>query len=155
MAKISISYVCQSCSYKAPKWLGKCPECGQWNSFLEEETIKGKGASLSQARHDPSSKPKLIKEIEVEQYARLVTKIDEFDRVMGGGLVKGSLTLIGGEPGIGKSTLLMEISGKISELYSNDKVLYVSGEESEGQVASRSKRLGINSQNFYIFNETN
>ncbi|MFZ4712884.1 MAG: DNA repair protein RadA [Bacteriovoracaceae bacterium] len=155
MAKSTTSYVCQNCSYIAPKWLGKCPECGQWNSFLEEEkAVKGKINTIA-SRTDASERAKLIKEIEVEQYARIVTKIDEFDRVMGNGLVKGSLTLIGGEPGIGKSTLLMEISGRISELYPNDKVLYVSGEESEGQVASRSKRLGINTNNFYIFNETN
>jgi DNA repair protein RadA/Sms len=155
MAKISISYVCQSCGYKAPKWLGKCPECNQWNSFLEEETIKSKSSSGTHSKLDPSSRPKLIKEIEVEQFKRIETKIQEFDRVMGGGLVKGSLTLIGGEPGIGKSTLLMEISGKISQLHPGEKVLYVSGEESEAQVASRSKRLGINNQNFYIFNESN
>ncbi len=156
MAKIKTVFTCQECGYQTAKWLGKCPDCNQWNSFSEEETIKAvstKGAPKSIAGRE--SKPKTISQIEVETVERYVTKIDEFDRVMGGGVTIGSLTLIGGEPGIGKSTLLMEVCGKLIDNYKNERILYVSGEESESQVAQRSKRLGVHNENFYIYNETN
>ena len=156
MAKIKSVFTCQDCGYQTAKWLGKCPDCNQWNSFSEEETIKpvsSKGAPKSIAGRE--SKPKTISQIEVETVERYVTKIGEFDRVMGGGVTIGSLTLIGGEPGIGKSTLLMEVCGKLIDNYKNERILYVSGEESESQVAQRSKRLGVNNENFYIYNETN
>lgn len=155
MAKITQVFVCQNCGYKSAKWMGKCPDCQQWNAFAEEEVIKNKAPTHQNHKSELNSKPKLVKEIEVESFVRMETKISEFDRVVGGGLVPGSLTLIGGEPGIGKSTLLMEVSGRISKLNPGEKVLYVSGEESESQVAQRSKRLGINQNNFYIFNENN
>ncbi|MES2528345.1 MAG: DNA repair protein RadA [Bdellovibrionota bacterium] len=156
MAKIKSVFTCQDCGYQTAKWLGKCPDCNQWNSFSEEETIKpvsSKGAPKSIAGRE--SKPKTISQIEVESVERYVTKIGEFDRVMGGGVTIGSLTLIGGEPGIGKSTLLMEVCGKLIDNYKSEKILYVSGEESESQVAQRSKRLGVHNENFYIYNETN
>lgn len=154
MAKIKTVFTCQECGYQTPKWLGKCPDCNQWNSFSEEETIKpSKAAPKSIAGRE--SKPKTISEIELEKVERYQTKIGEFDRVMGGGVTIGSLTLIGGEPGIGKSTLLMEVCGKLLNEYGNERILYVSGEESESQVAGRSKRLGVNNNGFYIFNETN
>ncbi len=156
MAKIKSVFTCQDCGYQTAKWLGKCPDCNQWNSFSEEETIKpvsSKGAPKSIAGRE--SKPKTISQIEVESVERYVTGIGEFDRVMGGGVTIGSLTLIGGEPGIGKSTLLMEVCGKLIGNYKNERILYVSGEESESQVAQRSKRLGVNNENFYIYNETN
>lgn len=156
MAKIKSVFTCQDCGYQTAKWLGKCPDCNQWNSFSEEESIKpvsSKGAPKSIAGRE--SKPKTISQIEVETVERYVTKIGEFDRVMGGGVTIGSLTLIGGEPGIGKSTLLMEVCGKLIDNYKNERILYVSGEESESQVAQRSKRLGVNNENFYIYNETN
>lgn len=156
MAKIKTVFTCQDCGYQTVKWLGKCPDCNQWNSFSEEETIKpvsSKGAPKSIAGRE--SKPKTISQIEVEAVERYVTNIREFDRVMGGGVTIGSLTLIGGEPGIGKSTLLMEVCGKLIDNYKNERILYVSGEESESQVAQRSKRLGVNNENFYIYNETN
>ncbi len=156
MAKIKTVFTCQDCGYQTVKWLGKCPDCNQWNSFSEEETIKpvsSKGAPKSIAGRE--SKPKTISQIEVEAVERYVTNIREFDRVMGGGVTIGSLTLIGGEPGIGKSTLLMEVCGKLIDNYKNERILYVSGEESEGQVAQRSKRLGVKNENFYIYNETN
>lgn len=153
MAKIKTVFTCQECGYKSAKWLGKCPDCQQWNSFSEEELIKdSKAAPKSISGRE--SRPKTINEIEHENVERYHTKIGEFDRVMGGGVTLGSLTLIGGEPGIGKSTLLMEVCGKLLQEYTNEKILYVSGEESESQVAQRSKRLGINSEGFYIFNET-
>lgn len=153
MAKIKTAFTCQECGYKTPKWLGKCPDCQQWNSFSEEETIKpSKAAPKSVGNRE--SRPKTIDEIEHESFERYSTGISEFDRVMGGGVTVGSLTLIGGEPGIGKSTLLMEVCGKLLDLNKNEKILYVSGEESESQVASRSKRLGVKNEGFYIFNET-
>jgi DNA repair protein RadA/Sms len=154
MAKIKSVFTCQECGYESPKWLGKCPDCHQWNSFSEEEMIKpSKGSPKSTAGRE--SRPKTINEVEHETFERYETGIGEFDRVMGGGVTIGSLTLIGGEPGIGKSTLLMEVCGKLLSRYKSDKVLYVSGEESESQVAQRSKRLGVNNQSFYIFNESN
>jgi DNA repair protein RadA/Sms len=154
MAKIKTVFTCQECGYQSAKWLGKCPDCSQWNSFSEEETIKpSKAAPKSTLGRE--SRPKTIHEIEDEKVQRYKTKIGEFDRVMGGGVTIGSLTLIGGEPGIGKSTLLMEVCGKLLNEYNNEKILYVSGEESESQVAQRSKRLGVNNDGFYIFNETN
>ncbi|WP_408098318.1 DNA repair protein RadA [Peredibacter sp. HCB2-198] len=154
MAKIKTVFTCQECGYQSAKWLGKCPDCNQWNSFSEEETIKpSKAAPKSVSGRE--SRPKTINEIEHEIVNRYQTKIEEFDRVMGGGVTVGSLTLIGGEPGIGKSTLLMEVCGKLLNEYGNERILYVSGEESESQVAGRSKRLGVNNNGFYIFNETN
>lgn len=153
MAKIKSVFTCQECGYKSPKWLGKCPDCQQWNSFSEEEAIKpSKAAPKSVGGRE--SKPKTIDEIEHESFERYSTGIGEFDRVMGSGVTVGSLTLIGGEPGIGKSTLLMEVCGKLLNLNKNERILYVSGEESESQVASRSKRLGVKNDGFYIFNET-
>ncbi len=154
MAKVKSVFTCQECGYKSAKWLGKCPDCNQWNSFSEEEEIKAsKGAPKSIVGRE--SKPKTINEIEHENVPRYQTDIGEFDRVMGGGVTIGSLTLIGGEPGIGKSTLLMEVCGKLLNGYKDERVLYVSGEESESQVASRSKRMGVHNQGFYIYNETN
>ena len=154
MAKIKTTFTCQECGYQSAKWLGKCPDCQQWNSFSEEEQIKpSKAAPKSTLGRE--SKPKTIDQVEHETVERYRTNIGEFDRVMGGGVTIGSLTLIGGEPGIGKSTLLMEVCGKLLNEYKNERILYVSGEESESQVAGRSKRLGVSNSNFYIFNETN
>jgi DNA repair protein RadA/Sms len=153
MAKIKTVFTCQECGYQSPKWVGKCPDCHQWNSFSEEEAIKhSKAAPKSVSGR--VSKPKTINEVELETIERYQTSIAEFDRVMGGGITLGSLTLIGGEPGIGKSTLLMEVCGKLLTNYGKERILYVSGEESESQVAQRSRRLGINDDGFYIFNET-
>lgn len=154
MAKIKTVFTCQECGYQTPKWLGKCPDCNQWNSFSEEESVK-EAKVIPRFASSKDSKPKTIGEIEHESFQRHMTKIGEFDRVMGGGITLGSLTLIGGEPGIGKSTLLMNVCGKLVDLHKEDKILYVSGEESESQIAGRSKRLGVNNSNFYIFNETN
>jgi DNA repair protein RadA/Sms len=155
MAKIKTVFTCQSCSYQSPKWLGRCPDCGTWNTFEEGEAAP-KAAAKAVVRGDSSliSTPKTIAKVELKKYARLATGRAEFDRVMGGGITRGSLTLIGGEPGIGKSTLLMEVCGDLLEQKQAAKILYVSGEESEAQVAERSKRLGITSEEFYIFHET-
>ena len=156
MAKKSSTFICQSCSYQTAKWMGKCPECGSWNSFVEESVVPAKELDRAHKRTAQGSEtPKLINEIVLEKQFRIVTGMSEFDRVVGGGVVPGSLILIGGEPGIGKSTLLTAVMGKLSCRHSESAVLYVSGEESVNQVAERSKRVGVNANNFYIYNETN
>ena len=151
MAKDKIQFQCQQCAFVSPKWLGRCPDCGVWNSFQEETVIKN--INHRHANDDKKSTSQLIHNISMDNHLRIFTGIAEFDRVMGGGITQGSLTLIGGEPGIGKSTLLMEVCGKITQRYPEDKILYVSGEESEGQIASRAKRLGILENNFYIYHQ--
>jgi DNA repair protein RadA/Sms len=156
MAKKISNFVCQSCSYQTSKWMGKCPECGEWNSFTEETTINSKDLNRAHKRSALSIEvPRLIKDIDVEKQPRIKTSINEFDRVVGGGVVPGSLILIGGEPGIGKSTLLTKVMGTLSQNFKNETVLYVSGEESVNQVADRAKRLGVHAESFYIYNETN
>jgi DNA repair protein RadA/Sms len=156
MAKKHTTFICQKCSYQTSKWMGKCPECGEWNSFEEEVSIDAKGLDRAHKRSALSTEtPKLIKDIEFENHVRMSTGLNEFDRVVGGGVVPGSLILIGGEPGIGKSTLLTKVMGILSLKHKEHNVLYVSGEESVGQVADRAKRLGVNTSHFYIYNETN
>ena len=136
MAKIKSIFTCQECGYESPKWLGKCPSCNAWNTFVEEvkddaTVIKGK---ISKSIR-PENMPKTITDIKSGEKERFKTKLKELDRVLGGGLVKGSLTLISGDPGIGKSTLLLQTSNNIAKQYG--KVLYVSGEESEEQSSIR------------------
>jgi len=150
MSKIHSKYVCQECRHASVKWIGKCPSCFSWNSFEEEELR----SSLQKEKTPKSVTAKKISQIHGIHHDRLHTKIDEFDRVMGGGITKGSLTLVGGEPGVGKSTLIMEISKQLSSLYKECKILYISGEESELQVATRCKRLGVSNENIYILHET-
>ena len=147
-------YVCQQCGSQQPRWMGKCPDCGAWNSLVEEAggalsaEISSRGA-LFQMR---DSAPIAYHEIESQDDARQSSGISEFDRVLGGGIVPGSLVLIGGDPGIGKSTLLLEVADKLSATYG--KVLYVSGEESERQIKLRGERLGVNPQGLYLLAET-
>lgn len=143
--KEKIFYVCAGCGYQSIRWLGKCPNCGEWNSFTEEFKTKQK--------YIPSKliTPKKIDEITDEQVIRTETGIGELDRVLGGGLVKGSLILLAGEPGVGKSTLLLSAAGKLAE--KNKTVLYVSGEESLSQIKIRSKRLSISSS-IYLLSTT-
>ena len=153
MAKLKTIYICQECGYESPKWMGKCPDCSSWNSFQEEikdtkDNVKSKSVMLSDW-----STPKNIGEIKSGEKERFNTGIKELNRVLGGGLVKGSLTLISGDPGIGKSTLLLQTAQNIAKQYG--KVLYVSGEESEEQIKIRGDRLGADSQNLYIVSETN
>lgn len=137
--------------------MGKCPECGEWNTFVEEsEAPAPKDLNRAHKRVALSSEvPKLIKDIDTTKEQRIKTGISEFDRVVGSGVVPGSLILIGGEPGIGKSTLLTSVMGTFSNQFKEDVVLYVSGEESLGQVADRAKRVGVHASNFYIYNENN
>jgi DNA repair protein RadA/Sms len=155
MAKKKTLYVCQTCSYESPKWLGKCPECQEWNSFEEFSKSSSEiSKSGSQVRSTSSKSPKTIAQIEETKLSRCPTGLGEFDRVVGGGLVPGSLSLIGGQPGIGKSTILLEVMGRLAKSFPNEKVLYVSGEESESQIASRARRLDIDVENLLILNET-
>ena len=185
MAKNKNQFVCSECAHVEYKWVGRCVQCGEWNSFQEEVSRK---KNETKGRLDG---PKRMCDVSKASYERIATGINEFDRVVGGGLVKGSLLLVGGEPGIGKSTLLMEVCGKLGNLSSSRKIiathpsdliaskegaddchesakavtrqgggpsrkiLYVSGEESEGQVAERSRRLGVSAENLMVFNETN
>ncbi|OUR92922.1 DNA repair protein RadA [Halobacteriovorax marinus] len=154
--KNSVTYTCQICGFQSPKWVGKCSDCQEWNSF-EEQTFSSR-AEMKAHKRDESREiegPKRISEIDAETYTRCTSGIGEFDRVLGGGLVQGSLILIGGEPGIGKSTLLTELLSRLTILNPKNSILYVSGEESNSQVANRSKRLGLKDSNFYIYNETN
>jgi DNA repair protein RadA/Sms len=145
-------YACQNCGHQSRKWLGKCPDCGEWNSFVEErQQAASKGSRSALGLNE--AQPVAFGEIETQSYVRELTGIDEFDRVLGGGLVPGSLVLIGGDPGIGKSTLLLEVADRLSQLYGN--VLYVSGEESERQIKLRGERLGLNPQGLYLLAETN
>ena len=147
MSKTKIKYICSNCGYESLRWIGKCPECESWNSFTEEiiETNRRKPASFKGAI--PITK---ITDISIDEEERIKTGINEFDRVLGGGLMPGSVTLLGGDPGIGKSTLVMQTSSIIKE-----KVLYVTGEESEKQIKLRAKRLKLKSENFYVLAETN
>src|SRR6187455_2559168 len=156
MAKRSSTvFVCQDCGSQSPKWLGRCADCGAWNSMVEERPVEGPAALAGTHRYGAglgSSTAKLYAEIELEQHARLSTGIDEFDRVLGGGIVPGSLVLIGGEPGIGKSTLLLQAAANMAR--SIGPVLYSSGEESEHQIKTRGERLGVGTAPLYLLAET-
>ena len=149
MAKTRTIFICQECGHQVSKWLGKCPECNSWNSFSEERQLQ---SSSSKSRNNfESSAPLTITEVQPIQENRLTTGIAEFDRVLGGGMVKGSLILIGGEPGIGKSTLTLQSMGHLSK--QGKKVLYVSGEESGSQIKLRAERLDAISENLLICSE--
>lgn len=149
--KVKKSYFCQNCGYNSAKWLGKCPSCNEWNTFVEEIIQKGnkedwKGSTSTQI----SSKPRKVSEIDSSQEMRIPTPDKEFNRVLGGGIVPGSLILLGGEPGIGKSTLMLQLALQLTKL----KVLYISGEESEKQIKMRANRLSEEQNTCYILTET-
>ncbi|HYG49402.1 MAG TPA: DNA repair protein RadA, partial [Flavobacteriales bacterium] len=150
MAKTKSAYFCQSCGQESAKWLGKCPSCQAWNSFVEEIIQKDRdqpyGTVSTQSR---IAKPKLVQDIEVDTEQRMVLADGELNRVLGGGIVPGSLILFGGEPGIGKSTLMLQLA-----VSTNLKVLYISGEESEKQIRMRGERIGFANKNCYILTET-
>jgi DNA repair protein RadA/Sms len=146
MSKAKIKYVCNNCGYESPTWLGKCPSCGEWNTFTEEKVVK----RTARRTADYASEPvKLSGEVSSES-ERVLTGIAEFDRTLGGGFMPGSLVLIGGDPGIGKSTLVMQAAAK-----SNIQTLYVTGEESVNQINLRAKRLKIKAENISLLAETN
>ncbi|ENK0840429.1 DNA repair protein RadA [Clostridium botulinum] len=150
MAKNKIVYTCQQCGYESIKWVGKCPGCNTWNSMVEEEK---QSTNKTIKNINIKSEPKMISTIKSSEYERLDTGIKELNRVLGGGIVKGSLTLISGSPGIGKSTILLQAANNIATKYG--KVLYVSGEESEEQIKMRADRLKVISKDIYILSETN
>lgn len=152
MAKIKTKWICQECGYETAGYLGKCPECGSWGSLMEE--IQQTSIQInSTSEFLNTQKPSLINEIELSTEIRTSTNISEFDRVLGGGLVQGSLVLLAGDPGIGKSTIILQTSGLLCQ--NKKKVLYVSAEESANQIKLRAQRLSINADSLYIYPQTN
>jgi DNA repair protein RadA/Sms len=150
MAKVKSSFFCQSCGAQSGKWIGKCPSCGEWNTYVEEVLQKEEKGNWKSTSTQISNKPKIIHEISYSEEHRIITSDKELNRVLGGGIVPGSIVLIGGEPGIGKSTLMLQIALNLVKY----KVLYVSGEESEQQTKMRAERLGIKGNNCFILTET-
>jgi len=150
MAKSKTVFFCGECGYESAKWLGQCPVCKAWNAFSEAPAVKKGGSSLKTGV--AASLPIKIKDVSLESDERVTTGISELDRVLGGGIVKGSLVLVGGDPGIGKSTLLLQMCAKLAD--KNVSVLYVSGEESERQIAIRSERLGGQYSDMLLYCET-
>ena len=148
MAKAKTAYVCDNCGYDSPKWVGRCPSCGQWNTFKEvnispiSTPSKGAAAVVSAGLNRQQSKPQRLSEINATEEERYDTHDAELNRVLGGGIVPGSLILLGGEPGIGKSTLLLQTVLRMSDR----RILYVSGEESERQIKLRADRLSTSPQ---------
>ncbi len=155
MSKVKTVFACQACGFESSKWLGRCPDCGEWNSFVEERPEApipaGKGRP-SLPGFEVGAKPKAYELIDGADAARIPSGIDEFDRVLGGGIVPGSMVLIGGEPGIGKSTLLLQVANLLGR--AGGAVLYVSGEESERQIKLRGDRLGISGAGLFLMAET-
>ncbi len=156
MKGLKTVYICSNCTYHSPKWMGKCPSCNQWNTFVEdvintssEEVATPKRKSMISGTENCAVS---YSDLEIPEYIRSQTGLSELDRVLGGGLVHGSVVLISGEPGIGKSTLLMQICECLGE---SKKVLYISGEESGGQLKLRAKRLGVSGKNLFVLTETN
>ncbi|MCP4522411.1 MAG: DNA repair protein RadA [Cytophagales bacterium] len=153
-AKVKKAFFCKNCGYESPKYMGKCPSCNQWNTFTEEVIHKDTSAApdwgSKKANNKVGNKAKPIAEIEYEDRKRIITQDEELNRVLGGGIVHGSLVLIGGEPGVGKSTLMLQIALSLSK----HKILYVSGEESESQIKMRADRIGFSSNQCFILSET-
>lgn len=151
MAKVKTAYFCQNCGHESAKWLGRCPSCNEWNTFVEEVVSKGKNEVTAFAKSTKrSAKPQAIHQIKDIPQQRIQMVDHELNRVLGGGLVPGSLTLFGGEPGIGKSTLMLQMAMQET----NQKILYVSGEESEQQIKMRASRIGELNENCYLLTET-
>ncbi len=157
MAKAKQIFFCRECGYESSKWLGQCPGCRQWDTFVEEPVSRkngsGKAAGTRSGLSAGGRKPELLAEVNTKENPRILTGIGELDRVLGGGIVIGGLVLVGGDPGIGKSTLLLQMCGKLSA--SQVKVLYISGEESLRQIKMRAERLGIFAGSLLLFSETN
>ena len=154
MGKVKKAFFCQNCGYESVKWLGQCPSCNQWNSFVEEitqkETAKSNGWEHYNETTERTDKTIQLSEIKNTEEKRLLTTDDELNRVLGGGIVRGSIVLVAGEPGIGKSTLFLQNGLNLSDRI----VLYISGEESEKQIKMRADRLNISNENFYLLTET-
>jgi DNA repair protein RadA/Sms len=153
MAKAKVKFICQTCGYESPKWMGKCPGCGEWNTMTEEVLKSGSPRRAVFAHSNQTvQKPSPITTIETTQEPRIFTNLEEFNRVLGSGIVKGSLVLIGGDPGIGKSTLLLQVSSQLAD--NGHDVLYISGEESVKQTKLRADRLGVKSNKLLVLSET-
>ena len=150
MAKSKTVFVCSECGNESSKWLGKCPACNSWNTFYEQKIVESKNSSLKE-KDAKSNIPQKLNSYEAKETLKTSTGFNELDRVLGGGLVKGSLILLGGEPGIGKSTLILQICDKVK---GDGKVLYVSGEESAEQIKLRADRLNINNEDIMFLGET-
>lgn len=148
MAKVKTRFFCSDCGHESPKWVGRCPGCNSWNTMVEE--LKEKKTSNRYKAEDFKSKPQKMNDIQFNSSSRFLTKINELNRVLGGGIVPGSLVLIGGDPGIGKSTLLLQMAASVA---SKQNVLYVSGEESEVQIKSRAERLSVACDHLYLYSE--
>lgn len=144
-------FCCGECGYESPKWMGKCPQCGAWNTFTEFTPVAETPSSGRQSLRPRDTRPERITEIDIDDEARLSTGMEELDRVLGGGAVLGSFVLVGGEPGVGKSTLLLQISGSMCREH---RILYVSGEESARQLKLRANRLGVNEPELYLYAQT-
>ena len=154
MSKIKSAFFCQNCEYESAKWLGKCPSCNQWNCFVEEVIHKDTGKKENDWKEfSGTGKLKTISlnDIKSGEEKRIITKDEELNRVLGGGIVAGSIVLVAGEPGIGKSTLFLQDALHLN----NIMTLYISGEESEQQIKMRADRLNANNENFYLLTETN
>ncbi len=152
MAKNKTQFVCQSCGYQAPKWLGRCPGCQEWNTFVEERVIEERTPERDILGFESEAVPTPVTEIVAEEKGRFQIGISEFDRVLGGGIVFGSVILVGGDPGIGKSTLLLQVMSCLAS--KGKKVLYISGEESLQQSKMRADRLGVSSEHLFVVSET-
>ncbi len=150
MAKVKTEYICQNCGAKSPKWIGKCNSCNEWNTFQEEVIPSSVSQNKNVYKSDVKSAPVLLSEVDISEDKRIDTRNLELNRVLGGGLVLGSMVLIGGEPGIGKSTLLLQVALNIDIF----KILYISGEESAQQIKQRADRISGNKNNCYILSET-
>lgn len=151
MAKIKTSYICSECGFESPKWYGKCPSCGEWNTLNEELNSQQTKNSFSNS-FSTVNQVLALDDICGENGERIPTKIEEFDRVLGGGIVKGSLVLLSGDPGIGKSTILLQICQNLGS--KGQKILYVSGEESANQIKLRAVRIGVTTKNLFILSQT-
>lgn len=152
-AKTKSVFFCQNCGYESSKWMGQCPGCREWNTFAEEPKIVSKKPASGPVRRESASHPRTLSQIEMGESPRVTTGMGEFDRVLGGGIVQGSLVLVGGDPGIGKSTLLLQMCRNLAA--GGKTVLYVSGEESPRQIRMRAQRMGDFSENLKILCETN
>lgn len=152
MAKAKSVFFCQNCGFESSKWMGQCPSCKEWNSFAEEPKIVTVKKSAAGVRRD-IPQPKTLSEIQITETSRITTGIGELDRVLGGGIVQGSLVLVGGDPGIGKSTLLLQVCRRLAQ--KKKRVLYISGEESPVQIRMRAQRMGEFTEYLQIFCETN
>jgi DNA repair protein RadA/Sms len=152
MPKLDVKFVCQTCGYESPKWVGKCPECGAWNSLVEESTQVPTASSKQIRQIITSTEPQPITDVEFKDEERRSTGIDELDRVLGGGVVHGSVVLVSGDPGIGKSTLMLQAASSLAKA---GTLLYVSGEESVKQLSLRADRLGAKNKDLQVVSETN